>query len=339
MSSDNSSEVEDDAGGENENNAGRKVEDDAGGEDKDDNGGKSGEDNGESEDEDDASKEVKDDACGKDEDDAGGEGKDDDSRKGEDNDGGEGEDNVGANNEILNRKLRVGNADKTSNLGEIAVGKLAFGYITNPLVDTLASSTIAPYHQDDTSKNGDTLNRKLRVGNADEILNLGEIVASKLTFGCIANPLVDTPALGIVAPHHLIVSILGWPALPPFGSSIVSLIGLYTFLHDLFLAFLINGGTIKLLAEVITNLFSNNLSTIAHPPHDGCTSKQTPSRSLGVGVANLSLGVNVTFDTWSQCSSCFGSIISAVDWRQQVCDYFDKGFLERMYLLGCVKFL
>lgn len=58
--------------------------------------------------------------------------------------------------------------------------------------------------------------------------------------------------------------------------------------------------------------------------------------SFKVGVANLSLAI---FDMKSKCSSYFGIVISALDWRQQVYDHSNEEFLKEMYLLGCVKFI
>lgn len=226
------------------------------------------------------------------EDDIGGESKDDIGGEGEDNDGREG------------GKNDVGGEGEDDNDGE---GK------------------------DDTSRTDETLNEKSKVGDADEISNLGKIAASQLTFGCIANPLVDTLALGIVVSDHLVVSALGsvafsflapgcltpgppilplpgLPAFPYLGSFVVPLVGLDTFLHDLSLAPLIDGSTVKLLTEVIANLF-----VIAHPPYNGFTSEQTLSIFFEVGVVNLFSGVNAIFDAWSQYSSGFGSIVSAMD--------------------------
>ena len=43
------------------------------------------------------------------------------------------------------------------------------------------------------------------------------------------------------------------------------------------------------------------------------------------------------FEEWSLCTSCSPSVVSAELWRQQICDCRDRGFLDGMYMLGCVK--
>lgn len=140
------------------------------------------------------------------------------------------------------------------------------------------------------------MNRKLRVRNANEILNLSKIVASKLAFDSIVNPRVDTPASGIVTSHHLTVPAYSSPALPWLCTFTVSLVGLDAFSFNLFLAPLIDGGKVKLLAEVIANHFGDNSSVIVHPPHDGYISEEAPNMLFEFGVSNLSLSINIIFD-------------------------------------------
>lgn len=135
LSSNNNSKSEDknDTSRENKNDSGRKGEDDASREDEE-NSGRKGEDG--------FSEKDKDDAGGEFEDNAGGKDKDNNNKEGENDNGGQDKDDVDENGEILNMKSRVGNGNKTSNLGEIADGKLAFCYIANVLVDIFVYVTI-----------------------------------------------------------------------------------------------------------------------------------------------------------------------------------------------------
>lgn len=148
-------------------------------------------------------------------------------------------------------------------------------------------------------KNGETQNGKSKVKNADEISNLGEIIAGKLAFGYIANPLVNIPTPGTIAPYYLAVPAFDSPALPWLGFSIIPPVSFDAFPHDSFLAFLVNSGTVKLLAEVIANFFGDNSSVITHFFHDSCTSEQAPVMFFEFEEVNFSLDVNVIFNTWS----------------------------------------
>ena len=71
------------------------------------------------------------------------EGEDDFGGKDEDNNSGQSKDDAGRNSEILNIKSKIEDSNETSNLGEIAVGKLAFYCITNLLVNIPTRSTVA----------------------------------------------------------------------------------------------------------------------------------------------------------------------------------------------------
>lgn len=186
--------------------------------------------------------------------------------------------------------------------------------------------------ENDIGRNGETLNIKLKLRDGDEISNLGEIAADKLVFCFIANLLVDIPVHGTVILDYFIISlivilislvsgffilsstapgfpasdypilgppfllVLGLPAFPLLSLSVIPLVNLDDFFHNLFFAFIVNGGIIKFLMEVITNLFGNNSFIIAHPFHNGCTSKQAPGMSFEFKIANLLLGVNTFFN-------------------------------------------
>lgn len=62
--------------------------------------------------------------------------------------------------------------------------------------------------KDNAGRNGETLNIKLRVKNSDGKSNLGESAANKLAYYYISNLLVDTSAYGTVIPDHLVVSLI-----------------------------------------------------------------------------------------------------------------------------------
>lgn len=97
------------------------------------------------------------------------EDKDNASKEGKNNANGEGEDNVGEKGkDDTDREGKDNNSDKDNNGIENNNGEES---------------------KNDAGGNGEILNIKL---DGDEILNLGEIIASKLAFCCIANFLVDT---------------------------------------------------------------------------------------------------------------------------------------------------
>lgn len=163
--------------------------------------------------------------------------------------------------------------------------------------------------EDNASGNKEILNMKLSIEDNDETLNLGEIVAGKLAFYCIANLLVDIPARSIVALDHFIISLvfsivflvfgfsvfgiatpgflaLGYLIPDPFvflipgssvlfwlSSSVIPLVSLDAFFHKFSLTSFIDGGIVKLLTEVIANPFGNNLSVITHCSHNNYTSE------------------------------------------------------------------
>lgn len=170
--------------------------------------------------------------------------------EGEDNAGGEGEDDAGGK-------------DKNNNGGEFSKDDASAEDENNN----------GGEDEDNADRNGKTLNEKMRVRNANKTSNLDKIVTSKLAFSCIANSLVDTPTSGTIVSHYLAVPAFCLPTLPWLGFFVVPLISLDAFLHNPSLTFLVNGGTIKFLAEVIINPFGNNPSVIAHPSHNSCTSK------------------------------------------------------------------
>lgn len=170
-------------------------------------------------------------------------------------------------------------------------------------------------------KNGKTLNVKLKIGEVVKKLNLDEIVAGKLTFGCIAKSLVDIPIYNTITLDHIVVPLIiplvllvsgffafsnttsdfpnsGYPALGPLfflipssptffrlSSFVVPLVALDAFLHDPYLAFLVDGGTIKLLAEVIIKPFGDNLFIIAHLVYDGLLPSMFPIYFLKSGLS------------------------------------------------------
>lgn len=173
--------------------------------------------------------------------------------------------------------------------------------------------TIAEKVKINADKNGEIWNGKSKVKNADEISNLCEIVAGKLAFGYIANPLVNIPIPSTVAPYYLAVPAFDSPALPWLGSSIIPLVSLDVFPRNSSLAFLVNSGTVKLLVEVIGNLFGDNSSVITHFLYDSCTSEQASVMFFEFEEANLSLDVNVIFNAWSYCSFYSGRVIFAMN--------------------------
>lgn len=234
------------------------------------NGSKSeGENNAGGKDEDNASGKGKDDAGGKDKNNVG--------RKSEDNNGRESENNINRNGKILNAKLKIGDTDEKSNLSKIAAGKLAFGCIANPLINTSASSIVTPNH----------LTIPLVVSLVPSIS--GFFALSSITSGFLT-PSYSAPSLFV----HFVPDL---PTILYLDSSVIPLIGLDAFLYALSLTFLIYGGIIKFLAEVIAKFFGNNSSVITHIFYDGYTSEQALGIFFEVRVVNLFLVVIAIFDT------------------------------------------
>lgn len=245
------SEVENDAGGEGEDGSGGEGEDGTGGEGED-GSGREGEDDTSGESKDGSGREGENDASGEVEDDAGKKSEDNNGEEDNDDNGGQGEDDAGRNDETLNVKSRVGDDDETSNFDEIAIGKLASCYIANALVDIPAHSTIALVHP------------------AIPLVIL--LVLSVSGFATYGNTAPGFPAPGCLTPGLFVLLVSGSPALPRLDSSVVPLVCLDTFSPYFSLAPNVDDGIVKLLVEVIANVFGDNPSVIAHRSHDSCTS-------------------------------------------------------------------
>lgn len=170
----------------------------------------------------------------------------------------------------MNVKLRVGDSDKILNLGEIVADKLAFYYIANLLNNIPVHGTIA--------------------SDYPVIFLVILVVPSLSGFFNLGSAALGFPAPGCFAPDLFVLLIPGSPAFPWLGSFVVPLVSLDAFCHDPFLTLFVDSGTIKLQAEVIANLFSNNSSIITYFSHDSCTSEQA-CMTFEVGVANSSLAI------------------------------------------------
>lgn len=211
---------------------------------------------------DNAGRESKYDASREDKDNTGGEDKDRVGKEGEDDNTGKHEYNVGRNSKTLNMKPRIKDVNEKLKWGEIATGKLAFGYIGNPLVDISAFGTIVPHYL---------------------TVPLVVLLVLPVSF--------DFPTFGYSSPDPLIFFVPGLPIFPCFGTFIVFLVDLDTFCYDLFFATFIDDSIVKLLVKVIAHLL-----VIAHPSYNGYTSKEASGISFEFGFVNLFLSINLIFD-------------------------------------------
>lgn len=206
---------------------------------------------------------------------AGREDKDNAGQENNNNTSGEGENNTGGNNKTLNIKLRIKNLDKKSNLGEISASKLALDHFAYLLIDTFILNTVF----------SDYFTIPL-------IISLIFFVSGSFAFDCVTSCFLVPSALHFV---FFAFFIIGLPIFPCFGFFIIFLINLNTFFYNLFITFLVDGGTIKFLAEVFTNFFGNNPSVIIHYSYNGYIIDQTPNTSTKFEFANFFLSVNAIF--------------------------------------------
>lgn len=91
--------------------------------------------------------------------------------------------------------------------------------------------------------------------------------------------------------------------------------------------------SVNILEDVLANPFDafDTDHTISIVP-------DTPTVSaVGTTLAKPYINPDTLFEEWSLCTSCSLNVVSAELWRKQICNCHDKGFLDGMYMLGCVK--
>lgn len=91
--------------------------------------------------------------------------------------------------------------------------------------------------------------------------------------------------------------------------------------------------SVNILEDVLANPFGALDTDSAIP-----IVPDTPAVSaVGTTPAKPYINPDTLFEEWSLCNSCSPNIVSAEPWRKQICDCRDRGFLDGMYMLGCVK--
>ena len=91
--------------------------------------------------------------------------------------------------------------------------------------------------------------------------------------------------------------------------------------------------SVNILEDVLANPFG-----AFDTDHTIAFDSETPAvPAVGITLATPSINPDTLFEEWSLCTSCSLNVVSAEPWRKQICNCRDRGFLDGMYMLGCVK--
>ena len=91
--------------------------------------------------------------------------------------------------------------------------------------------------------------------------------------------------------------------------------------------------SVNILEDVLANPFG-----AFDTDHTTAIDPETPAvPAVGTTLAKPYTNPDILFEEWSLCTSCSPNVVSAEPWRKQICNCRDRGFLDGMYMLGCVK--
>lgn len=64
-----------------------------------------------------------------------------------------------------------------------------------------------------------------------------------------------------------------------------------------------------------------------------------PVSAIDTTFAKPYINPNILFEEWSLCNFCSPNVVSAEPWCKQICNCYNREFLDAIYMLGCDKYM